>query len=422
MNIINNKILYFAYLLFLLIPLSLITGPFIPDLFLVIISLIFLFQILKEKNLILLKNKYFLLFIIFCLIITIISIFSYNLSSLKSAIFYFRFGLFGMATFILIKSNQQIFKSLFYLFIIIYSLLFIDTLYQYYFSKNLLGFTYTNNIENFRITSFFRDDEVLGSYVARFFPLVIFLFVLNTEFKSFKKRFILISIIIIQSFTIVLFSGERTSLGLYLLSLCFIFFSSKKIRKILTIPMISIILISLVTFSYSEKIKYRVITTTINQLGLSSQSERFVLFSKTYEGHYLVAAKMFKEKPFFGHGPKMFRFFCDKDENFVAPNACSTHPHNFYAQMFSELGLFGFLSLFTLFLFICFLFIKNLFFQLFKKKQFLSDEAICLLAFYFSILFPLLPSGNFFNNWLSIIIYYPLGFLIYSIKQKKFYA
>mgnify|MGYP007000300571 CR=1 len=74
--------------------------------------------------------------------------------------------------YILIKSNNQIFKSLFYLLLIVYSLLFIDTLYQYYFSKNLLGFTYVNN-HNFRITSFFKDDEVLGSYTARFFPLLL---------------------------------------------------------------------------------------------------------------------------------------------------------------------------------------------------------------------------------------------------------
>lgn len=420
-NSINNKILYLSYLLYILIPISLISGPFIPDLFLVLISIIFLFLIQKKEVFALLNNKYFFLFSIFCFIIIIISIFSNNLSSFKSAIFYFRFGLFAVATYILIKSNNQIFKSLFYLLLIVYSLLFIDTLYQYYFSKNLLGFTYVNS-HNFRITSFFKDDEVLGSYTARFFPLLLFLLTVNTDLESFKKKITLISIIIIESFTIVLFSGERTSLALYILSFCFIFFSSKKIRKILYIPIISIFLISIITFSYSDKIKNRVITSTINQLGLSSKSERIVLFSKTYEGHYIVAANMFKEKPFFGHGPKMFRFFCNKDENFVAPNACSTHPHNFYAQMFSELGIFGFLSMFSIFLFICFLFVKNFFLQIFQKKQFLSDGAICLLAFYFCTFFPLLPSGNFFNNWLSIIIYYPLGFLIYLIKQNKFYA
>ena len=43
---------------------------------------------------------------------------------------------------------------------------------------------------------------------------------------------------------------------------------------------------------------------TINQLGLTSESERLVIFSKTYEGHYILALKMFKQKPILGHGLK----------------------------------------------------------------------------------------------------------------------
>ena len=202
----------------------------------------------------------------------------------------------------------------------------------------------------------------------------------------------------------------------------FISFSSKELRKILVIPIISIVFIALLTFSYSDKVKNRVITTTINQLGLSSKSERIVMFSKVYESHYKISFNMFKEKPLFGHGAKMFRFYCSKKENFVAPGACTTHPHNFYAQMLAELGLFGFISLFSIFILVIFFFIKNIYAQVFNKKQILTVEAICLLSCCFITLFPLLPSGNFFNNWLSVIMYYPLGFLIYIIKENKFHA
>ena len=131
---------------------------------------------------------------------------------------------------------------------------------------------------------------------------------------------------------------------------------------------------------------------------------------------------MFEEKPLIGHGAKMFRYYCSKDENYVAPNACTTHPHNFYAQMLAELGIIGFLTLLFFFLYITFLFIKNLYFQFFRNKQYITNESICLLSFYFMTLFPFLPSGNFFNNWLSIIIYFPMGFLIYVIKRDKFYV
>ena len=131
---------------------------------------------------------------------------------------------------------------------------------------------------------------------------------------------------------------------------------------------------------------------------------------------------MFKEKPLVGHGAKMFRFYCSKEENFVDRNACTTHPHNFYAQMLAETGIFGFIILMGIFISTCYFFVKNIYFRIYKKRQLITDQSICLLSFYFMTLFPLLPSGNFFNNWLSIIIYYPLSFLIYTINSKKFYV
>ena len=152
----------------------------------------------------------------------------------------------------------------------------------------------------------------MGSYTARFFPLVIFLFIYNTKFYSDVKKSLLIIIIISTSFTIILFSGERTSIALFFICLIVIFLSSQYLRKIMVIPIVSILLISIISFSFSDKIKTRVITSTINQLGLNSESERLVLFSKTYEGHYKIASNMFLEKPILGHGAKMFRFYCSK--------------------------------------------------------------------------------------------------------------
>ena len=46
------------------------------------------------------------------------------------------------------------------------------------------------NTQNFRITSFFGDDEVLGSYVVRFFPFLIYLcFALDIKKKKYKIYF-----------------------------------------------------------------------------------------------------------------------------------------------------------------------------------------------------------------------------------------
>ena len=417
----NKLLLNFLSILFISIPFLLITGPFLPDLSLVIITLSLLVISLHKKEFIIFSNIYIKLFIIICICLTLVSISTLNITSIKSSIFYFRFGLFVLFASFILNNNQNIFKNLLYIFLIIYSFLFIDTLYQYFFHKNIFGFVHEYG-SNFRITSFFGDDEVLGSYTARFFPLLIFLIIYNSSFDLSKKYFFIITLTVVVAFTIVLLSGERTSIGLFILSFLFIFFSSNNFRKIFIIPLIIIIVVFVSVLSLSEKVKNRVITQTINQMGLNSGSERLILFSKTYEGHYLISYNMFKEKPLVGHGAKMFRFYCSKEENFIDHNACTTHPHNFYAQMLAETGIFGFIILMGIFISTCYFFVKNIYFQIYKKRQLITDQSICLLSFYFMTLFPLLPSGNFFNNWLSIIIYYPLSFLIYTINSKKFYV
>ena len=417
----NKLLLNFLSILFISIPFLLITGPFLPDLSLVIITLSLLVISLYKKEFIIFSNIYIKFFIIICICLTLVSISTLNITSIKSSIFYFRFGLFVLFASFILNNNQNIFKNLLYIFLIIYSFLFIDTLYQYFFHKNIFGFVHEYG-SNFRITSFFGDDEVLGSYTARFFPLLMFLIIYNSSFDLSKKYFFIITLTVVVAFTIVLLSGERTSIGLFILSFLFIFFSSNNFRKIFIIPLIIIIVVFVSVLSLSEKVKNRVITQTMNQMGLNSGSERLILFSKTYEGHYLISYNMFKEKPLVGHGAKMFRFYCSKEENFIDHNACTTHPHNFYAQMLAETGILGFIILMGIFLSTCYFFVKNIYFQIYKKKQLITDQSICLLSFYFMTLFPFLPSGNFFNNWLSIIIYYPLSFLIYSINSKKFYV
>ena len=112
---INYYCTLFSGILFFLIPVALITGPFIPDLFLVIICLNLIFLSIYEKNFEIFKNK-FLFFIIFCFVASLVSIISENLSSLKSSSLYFRFGLFTIASYLIIKNNKQLLQLLFYFF------------------------------------------------------------------------------------------------------------------------------------------------------------------------------------------------------------------------------------------------------------------------------------------------------------------
>ena len=53
-----------------------------------------------------------------------------------------------------------------------------------------------------------------------------------------------------------------------------------------------------------------------------------------------MSYQIFKEKPFFGHGNKMFAQICF-ERYFVPDGRCSTHPHNFLAQILVENGIVG---------------------------------------------------------------------------------
>jgi hypothetical protein len=94
-------------------------------------------------------------------------------------------------------------------------------------------------------------------------------------------------------------------------------------------------------------------------------------------------------------------------------NACNTHPHNFYIQLLAETGLIGFIFIFGLFIYLLYLLVI--------KKKTLTDSEICILVGFFITLWPLTTNGNFFNNWINLISFYPLGFLLYilSIKNKE---
>ena len=61
---------------------------------------------------------------------------------------------------------------------------------------------------------------------------------------------------------------------------------------------------------------------------------------------------------------------------------------------------------------------KNL---IFGGGHLLSDFSICIMAAIFINIWPIIPTGNFFNNWISIVYYLPLGFYFsnLSLPQKN---
>ena len=93
---------------------------------------------------------------------------------------------------------------------------------------------------------------------------------------------------------------------------------------------------------------------------------------------------------------------------------CSTHPHNTYIQILVSNGILGFSFLILAFIYT----IKEIFVsrrKILSSSKFDKNEVSKLIAIsaIFINIWPLVPNGNFFNNWLSMFYFYPVGFYLY---------
>tara|TARA_Y100000294_G_C8428688_1_gene285865 strand:- start:170 stop:727 length:558 start_codon:yes stop_codon:yes gene_type:complete len=160
-----------------IVPL-LILGPFFPDLIVSFSCLIFLFYVFKNNNFYYFNNIPFIVFLSFCIIIIISSIQAENIPlSAKNSFFYFRIGVFSCFIWYLINKNEGILIFFYYSLLLSFSILVLDGYIQYLTGENILGFKIINN----RVSSFFGDELILGSYLTRLFPLLFALFLIKKK-------------------------------------------------------------------------------------------------------------------------------------------------------------------------------------------------------------------------------------------------
>ena len=125
---------------------------------------------------------------------------------------------------------------------------------------------------------------------------------------------------------------------------------------------------------------------------------------------------MFEKNRILGVGPRNFRNYCDDEKYKISNFSCSTHPHNIYVQILAELGLIGFTFMISIFLIFLINICKHIYLS-FKGKNLFSDSQICLISSMLISIWPFIPTGNFFNNWLSIICYFPIGIFLWCRKN-----
>ncbi len=398
---------FYFYIIIILLPLFLVTGPFLPDLAASIIAIFFLFKLYSGKYKFLILNKYTLFISIFCLSALLSSILSENIIlSFESSLFYIRFYLFSLGALILISIYKKKINILFLIMALCILIVSIDAIFEYFNGTNILG----NSAFPGRIAGLFGEEWIIGSYLVRLLPLLFFLF-FYFKFYENINYLILFLITSILSMCAILLSGERAALLLLLLFLFSIsiiytikFFSFK---KILLFP----ILIIIFSFPLFFDKSYNRIVEDLNYHTSLDKSENIYLV------YYSNSLEMFKEKPLFGHGPRMYRLECKKYKTEINNQGCNTHPHNYYFQLLAENGIIGFLIIILFFTY----FLKKLFHEIkksYSKEQHFIAKISLLLCFIIN-LWPFIPTTSFYNNWLGVIIYIPLIFYLYTIFKEN---
>tara|TARA_B100000963_G_scaffold187057_1_gene162719 strand:- start:4223 stop:5533 length:1311 start_codon:yes stop_codon:yes gene_type:complete len=428
---IKFSIYNLSALLFILIPYSLIFSIFLTEVILILISFISLKKNIPKLKVLVRENTLIKMLLIFYLIIVFSSF--YNQSKFEiilKNLAYLRFIFYAISVSLILAEFKYLKKYFLFSLISCYLLLFFGSLYEYIFKRYCITFDestvaqFTGNfrfcsekyfignlIRPDRISSFFGDEMIVGSFTARVLPLVFFL--IFDQINNLNRRITILSLTFFVSIVIVILSGERLSLFyLIIFSIIFLLYINIKYKYIL--------FIFLTTFSYliitsSTVLKDRIYEQTYSQIFKTDGSIKF--FSVEHQSHAISAIEIFKDNPIIGIGPKNYRYECRKEKYNISKYSCTSHPHNFYLQLLSEVGILGILIPLIILINIFMYFLKIFYEKLTFKSDNQEIKKLLINMSFLITFFPIIPTGNIFNNWLSIIFYLPLGFFIFEKKN-----
>jgi len=439
----NFSTLFFLTIMASLIPFALILGAFIAEVLVFVLSVFFIYFVyLKKINKNYLDNFTKFLFL-FWLYLFIKSIFNYEASySIIRSFFYFRYIFFSVLISYLIVKYSDFRKFFLYFLTVTLTILIVHAYGQHLFKIDLfyLDFKNFSIIQNYvlimnmwnqpldyRISGLFYSESILGSFLSKILPLYIAL-LFYYEKKSFFHIFLALS-----SLVLIFISGERAAIAVSFIFIIFLFIgTSFKFKYYLSI--FYFLVVSLIFFT-NPNVKQRLYTNTVasifeanvnkanNDTSISTSdnlisriTKKINFFSQGHEGHMRAGLQIFNDNKLFGVGIKGFRYECGKDKytlnNFYA---CTTHPHNTYVQLLAETGIFGFLFVLIFYIYLAFLALKFIFYKQFRniKYNYYKVLVFSLIA----NLFPFLPSGSFFNNWMSITYFLTLAFFMPEHKK-----
>ena len=409
---LSNKIFFILLLFF---PLSVLVGPSISLINIVITSAMYLYFFLKFKHYnFLLKDKTVRLLTFLYLYLVFNTIISLSIeNSIYRNLGFIRFVLFFLAInyiFFAIKTSAKIF----FIWTIIFLIFIFDVYFERFSGANIFGWgaPTINGVPQphaDRIVSFFKDEPIAGAFINGFI-FIILGYLLNV-LKNKKYRNIIFLITILIFFSAVLITGERSNtlkvlFGLILLvCLIDIFDFKSKITFFIVLPILIMIVVN-----NSDYLKHRYIGQIFSKIYAEKNLEYFEnnIYIKLYKSGFEV----FKNNPLTGVGNKNYRVETCSHKNKFKKNDyfCTTHPHQIYFEFLAEHGFVGIILLLYIFFKLIF---KNLR-EIIGSQNYLQIGAFTFLI---SNFLPLLPSGAFFSDFNISLFILNLS-ILYAVNEK----
>jgi O-antigen ligase len=393
-----NKYTYNYFLiLFSLIPLTIIAGPAVSIINILLIDFSFIILLAYNKKFFFLKNKsiiylsilyVYLVFNSFISIDYIEGIFR-NFGFIRIIILFIAFNYFFQ--------DKMFFTKVFKFWSLVVFIVLIDVLIESFTGTNIFG--YGNDIYGGdRIVSFFKDEPIVGGYLNGFY-LIILGFLINELKNKNNYLIIILSMIFIIS---ILLTGERSTMikAFFGTSLFFILYKNINMKKKLIIILTMMILIPSIIFN-SIFLQKRF----VHNISIIKNKNHNIYFH-----HYKSGFEVFKNNKFFGVGNKNYRVETCKENKKSDKYICTTHPHQIYFEFLSEHGLIG--TLIILLIFYKLIFSKIL--RTAHEKNYIKIGSLIYLILIFT---PIIPSGAFFTDYAMTI--FAINLAIFYGSDKK---
>ena len=294
-----------------------------------------------------------------------------------------------------------------------------DIFYQYINGKDIFGFETIGTGR--KLGGPFGDELIAGGYIQRFSIFAFFtLPIIFIKFSNQFSKYLIPILFSIFAFGIVL-AGNRMPMLLFLLSMSLIIIFQKQTRKFF-IPFIFLFsVIFLILFNSNNQIRthYLGFHDKIVKMGLAVKNKDF---DNKKTPQYLKEFSTFYDtwlmNKYLGGGIKNFRFYCHvrpnikKDTKFI----CNMHPHNYYLEILTEIGLIGFAIVVVVFL-------STLYLTFIRKYFFISplnnnNLIIPFIFLFIAEIFPIKSTGSFFTTGNSTYLFLILGLMIGLMRKK----